>query len=303
MSFQEINVYGAVDNAVSQADNNYAVNKLNGMLKLWGTDGVKAPKRRIGYVFMQLGQNAYNLGTISGSDHCTNIYHQTTLSASYPTTTTVINVASSTGMSVGDNIGIILDTGSLYWTTIATINSSTQITLTSGLTSSATSGNIIYAYTSNINRPLSILYATNINAGNNNTEVEVNVFGHDEYNKLPNKTLVGAVNECYYNKVIYGARPNYSKLHVYPQPNVVTQVIKIIYVDELQDMANSTDDLDLPSEWLYPVMWNLAVELAYSYGKLQEIQVLQPKADAMYELIKNASYDGEPITFKIKMRR
>jgi hypothetical protein len=91
-------------------------------------------------------------------------------------------------------------------------------------------------------------------------------------------------------------------MFIYPQPSVVTNIIKIIYSDAIQDLDNSTDDIDLPQEWLYPVMFCLAVELAPSYGKYTELQYLQPKADSMYELLKNASYDDEPITFKLKAK-
>src|SRR5690349_18697247 len=48
---------------------------------------------------------------------------------------------SSAGMTIADNIGIKLDDSTRQWTTIVSIDSATQITVTDALTSSAGQGN------------------------------------------------------------------------------------------------------------------------------------------------------------------
>lgn len=54
----------------------------------------------------------------------------TTLAGPAAISAAVLTVTSSTGMLAGDVVGVLLPDGSTHWTTIATINSATQITLT-----------------------------------------------------------------------------------------------------------------------------------------------------------------------------
>lgn len=304
-ALQKINVYGELDTTTTlQADTNrYALctDIFNGMLKTWSIDGIKVPKRKIGYVFTALSSHEYKLGSVSGSNHCTNSYVSTTLSAAEALGQTVLSVTSTTGMTASDNIGIELDDGSRQWTTIVSVDSSTQVTVTASLTAAAASGNTVVSYTTKINRPITIIYATRLDL-NTSTESELGVIGHDEYNKLPNKSLTGTPNNIYYNKVITGTSPYYSSLMVYPEPSNVDTIIKIVYSDAIQDMDGATDNLDLPQEWEYPVIWNLAAEYCYEYGRFQELERIQPKADYLYQLLKSASYDDEPITFRLKVR-
>lgn len=301
MAFQEINVYGAIDSAVSSEDSTYAVRKLNGMLKMWSIDGVKTPKRKIAYIFPALSSHEYKLGSISGSSNATNSYVSTTISSDEASGQTVLSLTSTSGMTANDYIGIELDNGTRQWTTIVSVDSSVQVTVQTALTGNASSGNTVLSYTTKINKPLKVLYGTRLDL-HTNTENSLMVIGHDEYINLPNKSLVGIPNNIYYDKQVIGARPGYSSLFVYPEPDDVNTILKIVYTDSIQDLDSSSDDIDLPQEWLYPVMFNLAAELAYSYGKFQELERIQPKADMMYELIKNASYDDEPITFKVKYK-
>jgi hypothetical protein len=102
--------------------------------------------------------------------------------------------------------------------------------------------------------------------------------------------------------VISGTNPYNSTLYVFPAPDVVYRILRLVYVDAIQDMDSSTDDIDLPQEWYYPVVWNLAAELGYPYGKFTELEKIQPKADQMYDLIKNQSSDNTAIKFTIDGR-
>lgn len=302
MALQEINVLGENDSSVPTNMKAFAYKTLNGMLKMWSIDGIKAPKRKIGYIFPALLKHEYKLGTISGSDHCTSSYVYTTISANEAAAQTVISLTSTTGMTALDNIGIELNDGTRQWTTIVSVDSATQVTITAALTGASDAAKSVITYTSKFNKPLTVLYAMRLNLSTN-AEVQVGVYGHDEYNKTPIKTTTGAPNNVYYDKQITGARPHYSSLFVFPEPSRVDEVIKIVYTDAIQDMDTGTDDIDLPVEWLYPVMWNLSAELCYPYGKFVELEKIQPKADGMYMLLKRASYDDEPMKLKVRRRR
>lgn len=304
-ALQKINVYGELDTTTTlQADTNrysLCTDIFNAMLKTWSIDGIKVPKRKIGYVFTSLSSHEYKLGSVSGSNHCTNSYVSTTISTNAASSATVLHLTSTTGMTAADNIGIELNNGTRQWTTIVSVDSSTQVTITAALTAAADATNTVVTYTTKINRPLTIIYGTRLDL-TTSTENELGVIGHDEYNTLPNKSLTGPPCNIYYNKGITGAAPYYSSLMVFPEPSDVNTIIKIIYSDAIQDMDSSTNTLDLPQEWEYPVIWNLAAEYCYEYGRFQELERIQPKADYLYQLLKSASYDDEPITFRLKVR-
>ena len=70
----------------------------------------------------------------------------TTLTATEPNTETSMAVTSGTGTANGDIIGVMLDSGSIHWTTISSGGGTTTIVLTSGLTGQATSGNRVYVF-------------------------------------------------------------------------------------------------------------------------------------------------------------
>lgn len=300
-AYQEINVYSKDETIsnVTTGDLNFAIYKLNGMLKVWGLDGIKISKRRRAYLFPALNISSYDLGSISGSAHCTNTYVSTTLTAAAATNDTVLTVTSTTGMSVSDFVGIELTSGTRQWTTIVSVDSDTQITITTGLTSAAASTNTIVTYTAKINCPLDIIYGSTLDLKSNNNEIECSPLSHDQYWKLPIKSTPGRPNNLYYDAVLNGSIPHSKKLYLYPTPSNVYQIIAFVYIDQIQDMTGSTNDLDLPQEWEYPVVFNLAAEMAYSLGKFTELEKIQPKADKFYELLKRASSDKTPLRFKI----
>jgi hypothetical protein len=51
--------------------------------------------------------------------------------------------------------------------------------------------------------------------------------------------------------------------------------------------------MDLPQEWVYPILFNLACELAYSYGKFVELQQMQPKALMLKQALNEFDTDDE----------
>jgi hypothetical protein len=303
MAFQEINVYGTQDSSVGSNDLSFAIKKLNGMLKMWSLDGIKTTKRNRAYLFPALLQHEYSLGSVTSSDHCSDTYVSTTISSAEAAGQTVISLTSTTGMTAADNIGIELDSGTRQWTTIVSVDSSTQVTITAALTGAAAAANTVVTYTTKINRPLEILYGTTLDLkSTSKQEVSLAPMSHDEYYKMPVKNTVGRPNQFYYDNVLAGVAPYRSSLFVYPEPQTVSTIIAFEYIDAIQDMDTSTDDFNLPQEWLYVIVFNLACELAYSYGKFTELEKIQPKATAMYEALKDLSSDNTPMTFTVGRR-
>lgn len=300
-AYQLINVYG-FDDSVSTNDNNYAIDILNGMLKVWQVEGINLWKRKIGYLFTELNVASYDLGSVSGAENATNTYVSTTLSSDAALGASTVSLTSTTGMSASDFIGIELNDGSRQWTTISGSPGS-PTTLVATLTAAASSGNTVITYTTKINRPLKLITGITIDLDSTNqTAAEMAPISHDEYLTIPVKSTAGKPNNFHYSKQLDNSLPYTGKLYLYPRPNNVNHIISFSYLDSIQDMDSSTNDLDLPQEWIYPVIVNLATELAYAYGKFQELQVLEPKAQQLKEIVKYSDADDEPITFHLKRK-
>lgn len=293
-AFQLINVYD-LNETPQNNDVLYASDILNGMVKAWEADGIHLWKRRQATLFPALDDHEYSIGSTGW--HCTNSYVSTTLSGDEASGQTTLSVTSSTGMTASDYIGIELDDGSRQWTTISSVPSSTSVIVSVALTGAAESGNTVLSYTSKINRPLRILRATTMDLDNDSNEVMMSMYSYDEYFNLPLKSTEGRPNNYYYDKLL-----DNGTLYVYPEPQNVNTLINFTYDDCFQDFTTATDSPDFPQEWIYPLVVNLAVELAYAYGKFVELERLEPKAEKLKMTLESFDGDEEPLTFRLDLR-
>ena len=124
--------------------------RLNSWVKSLMAQGAKLWAMKRATLFLTVGTAEYSLGATG--THCTNYYVETTLSTDEALGSTSLSLTSVTGMSASDNIGIVLDDGTIHWTTISGAPGS-PTTIASGLASAASSGNVVFAYTTKINRP------------------------------------------------------------------------------------------------------------------------------------------------------
>jgi hypothetical protein len=271
----------------------YASDVLNLMIKKWEAMGMNLWKRRIGYLFTAKDTASYSLG--SAGTYATNSYVSTTISAAEASGQTTISVTSSSGMSASDYIGIELDSGSRFWSTISSVPSSTSVIINDALTGAAAADNTVVTFTTKITRPLRIIRATCMDLGNSNTESAMSMIGHDEYFDIPVKSSSGKPNQLYYDKLLSGSTPYTGTAYLFPRPSDVNNVIVFSYQESLADITNTTDYADFPQEWVYALIVNLACELAYHYGKYEELQMLQPKADKELAIVQRFDSDDAPI--------
>lgn len=295
-AFQYLNIYDLAA-TVSSDDTSFASDLLNMMIKSWEVDGIKMWKRKQGYIFPALSTYKYDLGSATGAEHCTNSYVNTTITSAV---TTALVVASTTGMTAADNIGIELDNGTRFWTTIVSVDSATGLTITSPITSASSSGNTVITYTTKLNRPLEIISAVNIDITNSNLTTTLGVTSHDNYFKLPLKSTAGSPSTYYYDKVIDGAIPHTGAIYVFPTPDDVNRILAIRYSDGLQDMTETTDDLDFPQESTLAILLGLAELLCVPYGRMQELPTIQQQAAQAKNNLEYFDSDMDPIKFKPK---
>lgn len=110
------------------------------------------------------------------------------------------------------------------------------------------------AYTLDPVRPLRILSAR---LKRNGTEIPMEQMTRDEYDSLPVKTTTGQPTQFYYDRQREAAR-----LYVWPVLSSASgETVEITYDRELEDIANLSDAIDVPGEWLDAVVYNLAARI------------------------------------------
>ena len=149
-------------------------------MKAWAAQGLHLWTKDEGLLFLDTGKTDFNLGP-SGDEACQfDDFIGTTTTAAQVTSTVIIPVTTSTGMVVGDNIGIELDDNTRHWTTILTVDSTTQITLTTGIISASKSGSSVFTFTDLIERPNRVLSCIRKSFADDN-EILVNSWSRNEY--------------------------------------------------------------------------------------------------------------------------
>jgi hypothetical protein len=238
-----------------------AAAELNAMIKHWQGTGVHIWRTTEATIFLQQSQISYVLASTS-TDHATESFTETSLSAAAANGASTISVTSATGIATTYKIAVQLDDGSFHWTTVNGAPSGTTVTLTTALIDSAASGNRVIVYQTDLVRPLKILSARNYNF-DSDIETPLQEFDRIEYQELPNKTTEATVTGYYYDR--RGGATNTGKIYFWPVPGNVDDAIKVTVARPIQDFNAAGDDADIPQEWTEAIIWNLALRLAVEY--------------------------------------
>lgn len=238
---------------------------LNMIVKLRHADGMPAWSIKRAFILPISGQQFINTDT-----HVVHGHGTTTIGAAEAAGQTVITVTSSSGMLAADNIGIELDNGDMHWTTIVSVDSAVQITITSALSSAAAAGNYIYWYTAGTNRiqkPIRILYA-NIYDVPSNIAHEIDVVTRFDYYRFTDRATEGVPHTIYYdqNPGVDTAVNTSGQIFFYPRFENGKKKIEFIYQLPFQDFDSSTDNPAFPQAFFLPLMLELAAMLGAKYG-------------------------------------
>lgn len=271
------NTAGPTANQISNA-----AETLQQILKFWETFGVHVWERKYGVVFPQQNQGTFVLGSPGpAGDHATlsspigsNYVATTLVSGGSAGSTAIIvtsvnsplNTAGNAAFTISDtyNIGIQLDTGAVQWTTVSGAPSGTTVTLAAALTSGATAGNYIYCYQTKLVRPLRLKDGFLRNMGQGN-DTPAKIISREEYNRFGMKASPGTPIQLYYD-----VQATVGHLYVYPTFNASDKLMFIEFEAPIQDITGSTDNFDLPQEWMLPLRCNLAYWIAPEYEVTSE---------------------------------
>ena len=232
---------------------------LNAMIYGWNGAGPTIWQRKIGVVFLNSAQAIYTLGSNNavGGDHASLTHAFTTLTAAASGTS--LTVASITGISNGDNIGIQLTNGTLYWTTVNGTPSGSTISLSVGLTSGASVGAAVFAYTTKLARPIRVVDGYIRQTAGNDTPIRI--LSIEEYNRFGMKTSPGNTTQVLYQPLVGSGQ-----LSLYPVPNNVAVRLFIEMHYPFQGFNSGGDTGDFSQEWMQAIIWGLALELGIEYG-------------------------------------
>ena len=256
MAYRKLGVINASETPGPQMIQD-ASDALNLWVKALNATGLHIWTETEATVFLQPGQNTYTLGSGS-TDHATDTYTATTLASAAASGSGNISVTSASGFTTAYNVGVVLDSGSIFWTTQNGAASGTSIPLTANLTGSASAGNAVYVYQTNIIRPLRVVSCRRYNFASA-IDTQMIQLSRIDYRNQPNKTTTGVPTMTFYDP--RGGANTQGTLAVWPTPGDATNAVKMTWWRPVQDFTSAANTPDLPQEWGLALVWNLAKEM------------------------------------------
>jgi len=247
---------------------------LNLMLKAWQVHGLQLWVIKEAILIPELSKQSYSLG-LTG-DHCSLSMKKTEVKVAGVTSDTNLDVDSTADMTASDNIGVVLDDGTIHWTTVSSVTDSDTVVLTTGLPSATAVDNHVYNYTTKIDRPHELAEAYR-REWDTVVDVPITRLSREEYYTLSDKDSQGVPVNYYYdpqltNSVFYNWTVADSS---FAKNNAFVLLIK----KPFDDMDSATDNLEFPQEWYEAVADGLAVRIAPSIGlPIQDRRELKSEA-------------------------
>lgn len=241
-----------------------ALRKLNMITKQWTAQldfapGLKMWTRRRATMFLQKAQVAYELGP--SGDHATETYAQTTLSVAASNGAASVTLTSVTGVADTYNIGVVLDSGRIHWTTVSGAPAGSVVTLAAVLTGAAAAGNTVFCYQTKMRRPFRIDSAVRRDAASQDSPVDAGML-LEEYEAIPDKSSEGSPSRLYFE-----AQRTDAVVYVDCAPEDVTDVIRLVYLSYIEDFSAPTNDADFPAEWFRPLALQLGMDLCMVFRR------------------------------------
>lgn len=240
--------------------------KLNMMCKQWqGTadfaPGLKTWTRRHGHLFLSNTTGQYTIGP--GAIGWTNSYFGKTLTATAASGQPVIQIAPSADLLAGQHIGVVLDSGNIFWSFILSVIGS-SVTMTTNLPSTASSNSVVYAYTTTAQQP--IVIETAFLRDINNDDIPLNIIRTiGDYDLLPSKVDTSFISDP--TAIYYEFQLTNSTLFTdVAASEDVTKHICMSYLESIQDFNNPLDTPEYPQEWFLALSWGLAKQICPMYG-------------------------------------
>lgn len=267
---------------------------LNGLIKEWDAMGIHVWTETEGILFLQPGQVQYQIGPGS-PDHVTANWFITSTATLAAPGANAIQLASVVGVAAAYNIGITLDAGNIFWTTVNGAPSGSTVNLSAALPSQASVGNPVYCYQTAAVRPLRVFGARRFNSPSL-IETPMITMSRLDYMNLPNKKNPGTITQYFYTPSL-----GTGLLYVWPAPmGVIQDAVRFTFARQIQDINTAANTPDFPQEWFSTLVFNLAVEIGPEYDvPLQKLQWLKQEAASKLDRVAGWDREPEPVLFGV----
>lgn len=302
----------AIQTGETLPDDEYAdmLFALNGMVAAWQASGIHVWAEVDATLFLQPAQTAYQIGSGSPDRCCaSNAWLQTATTATALAGATSIVVSATSGTAPlqgptnsirsGDHIGIWLDAGTTFWTTVNGAPSGLTVPLAQPLPSVATSGAQIVDYTTDLVRPLRVpaarrlLYAA---PGGQPIRTPMSVYSRIDYAGVPNPTTPGVPTAFFFDPQL-----GFAVMNIWPSPSDNRNAVQFTAQRPLQDFITQANSADLPIEWSSAIRFNLAVEIAPEYDvPADRFQMLKQMADEKFGMVSAWDREMESVYFGVE---
>lgn len=291
-ALRKLQAISATETAVNPTLITNCAFQLNAMVKSLNATGLHIWTEEEATIFLQPGQASYSIGGTT-TDNAASSYTATTLSAAAVSGATSISVTSATGFGAAYYVGVVLASGSIYWTTQSGAASGSTITLNTGLSGAANSGAAVYVYQTQITRPLRVVGARRYNLVSG-IDTMMTPIARLDYRNLPNKTATGVPTQIFYDP--RGGANTQGIIYVWPAPADATSAVKMTWWRSIQDFTSPGNNPDLPSEWIDALIWNLARKLWAEFPISQVLRdTIMQEAEASLENV--SGWDREPESY------
>jgi len=283
-AFQLLGVYG-IGRTVSAEDTTVASNALNRMIKAWGAKSLHLWEKTEGVLFTTVNTSEYSLGNAATDAYVADVSDTvvTQLDGSHAAAATAITVSDTTGMTASDIIGIVTTDLTTHWTTISSVDTSTTLTIASGLDTAASDDGLVYTFTSRLYKPLRVLDARlrqGFDSGSTSTQSEIVMTTVPYQSFFEQSDRTSGATPVQFS---YTPGNTAGTMRLWPRPVDTRQRVHFTYERVIEDLDSASDDFDLPSEWLEPITWQLAVRLGPAFGRTQKALQLLPIASEMLD--------------------
>jgi len=262
---------GAID--VSQnlktIDLSTGIVTLNNLVKFWQAQTLHLWKETEGVLFLDVGKTDYSVGPTGDEATTFDDFIETATTSTLAAAITIIPVTSSTGMTAGDVVGIRLDTNVRHWTTIVSVDSSTQIVITAALPSAVTSAATVYTFTKLISRPTRILDDARFRQSQSGEQIPITRWSRQQYFQQTDKGSQGTVVQDYYQPTLINGR-----YYVWQTASDANNIVLFTFEAPLEVFVDTADNPDFPSEAYLPLSYSLAEAVMLDYKTPAEKMVM-----------------------------
>lgn len=270
---------------------------LNSIVKELEATGIHVWTEQEWILFLQPGQNQYQLGPGS-TDHSAdaNSWLLVQLLTNAPALASSVTLQSALGVTSGQNIGIQLDAGPTFWTTVSGAPSGNIVALTASLPSSASAQNNGFVYTTptQLVRPLKVPSVRRL-IYKGLLETPLTVFSRQEYMDTPNKRNPGIPTQFFYAPLL-GA----GQLYLWPTPQNSQSGARFTAYWPLQNFNTIANTAEFPQEWINTLIWLAAKELAPDFDTPPpRYSMILQQAEAKMLMVESWDRESEPIQFQI----